>query len=321
MARKQIPSGLKGSGCLSVPFFTDDNEINVAEIKRHAKWLIEKGTRTIVPGSVCPGCTREESQLIWKATVEAVEGKATVMPYLGPRCNTTAQFLKDIKVAEDMGCDALYFSVQTTTNATGYYEDQSYVDQLIEPWRAGLKATSLPVLIYNHAGLPYSREPNLPVEVLVEISRQYENVAGLKTNSPIAGQLAAEIKLLKPLGLSIAKGLHEMEFVGSLAMGVDGFISITGHALPDLCNAIYESFMAGNVTKAQNILWLIYPILDVVGSEFSAKVEYYPWKMYLVEARGFKVGKPRPPMRPLPEQARKLIDNAYKEIGIYKDCA
>lgn len=321
MARKQIPSGLKGSGCLSVPFFTGDDKINVTEMKRHVEWLIKEGTRTIVPGSVCPGCTREETRLVWKATKDAAEGKATVMPYLGPRCNTTALFLEDIKAAEDIGCDALYFSVQTTTNATGYYENPAFLDQLVEPWRAGLEATGLPVMIYNHSGLPYSREPNLPVDILVEISREYESVAGIKTNSPLAGQLAAEIRALKPLGLSIAKGLHEMEFIGSLAMGVDGFISITGHALPDLCNTVYESFLAGDINKAQDVLWQMFPILDVVGSEASAKVEYYPWKMYLLEARGFNVGKPRPPMRSLPEDAKRAIDNTYKELGIYKECA
>lgn len=229
---------MKGSGCLGLPLFTEDSGIKVAEIERHTKWLIEKGTRTIVPGSVCLGCTREEASLIWKRTAKAADGKATVMRYLGPRCNTAAMRLEGIRTAEGVGCDCLYFSVQTTTNVTGYHEHPSFFDQLVEAWRAGLELANLPVMRYNDASPSNGREPNISVDARVQISKIFDNEAGLKTNSPLSGQLLADTKVLKPLGLSIVKGLHETEFIGSLAMGVDGFISITGHALPDLRNGI-----------------------------------------------------------------------------------
>lgn len=79
--------------------------------------------------------------------------------------------------------------------------------------------------------------------------------------------------------------------------------------------------MEGDVEKSQDILWRIFPILDVVGTESAPKVEYYAWETYLVQARGFQTGEPRPPMRHLAEEAKRAIDNAYKDIGIYMDVA
>jgi len=319
--RKKIPSGLRGNGCLTVPFFTEDNKINIPEMKRHVEWLIEKNTQTIVPGSVCPGCTKEEALQIWKLSIEAANKRATVMPFLGPRCNSTELFIEDIKIAEDMGFDALYFSLFAATNSVGYHEHPTFLEQLIQPWIKGLEVASLPVMLYNHAGLPWSREPNIPVSTLVELSKNFLNIAGLKTNSPIGGQFAAELHALKPLGLNVAKGLHELEFIGGLALGLDGFISMTGHALPEMGNGIHEAFTKGDVAKAQEIVWQMFPILDVIGTEFPARVEYFPFKVYLIEARGFKVGKLRPPMRPIPKEAQKVVDDTYKKLGIYMDCA
>lgn len=187
------------------------------------------------------------------------------MPYLGPRCCNINEFIHDIKVAEEIGCDSLYFSLRPATNMVGYQEGATYWDQLMEPWRIALESTKLPVMIYNHSGPLASKEPNIPLNKMVEIAKDYNNVAGIKTNSPLSGQLAGEIYELKPLGLSIAKGLHEFEFIGSLSMGVDGFICITGHALPDFIDELYRSFLSGNFPRAQEILWHIYPIMNVIS--------------------------------------------------------
>jgi 4-hydroxy-tetrahydrodipicolinate synthase len=320
MNRKKIPFGLKAAGCLFPPLFTKDDKINVEETKRFVEWLIEKECHTIVPGSECGWLNDDERRLLWETTADVAKNRAAVMPYLGFKAGCTKEFLQEIKMAEEAGANSLYFSHRTVAARNGIpwpaltwpkdFEEAAY-----QFFKAGFEATDLPVLIYNNA-TPTSM-PNIPVEFMVRLAKDFDNFSGLKTNTSLGwlapyGQFPYEIRALKPFGINIAKGLLEREFVVALLHGCDGFIAPTGHAFPDKLNDLYNAFHAGDLKKAVEIQD------DFLDLCYILSQNYWGVKIYLPEALGFEVGKPRPPQIPLNEDLRKQIDKILKDWGVYK---
>jgi 4-hydroxy-tetrahydrodipicolinate synthase len=330
MSRRKIPYNLEGAGCLFPPLYTEDDKINVEETKRFVEWLIDQGVHTIVPGSTCQWLNEKERRTLWEATANAAKNRAAVMPYLGYHALNTAEFIKEIKMAEESGANSLYFSNHTVGlhNDTDFRHrliastrkwPKEYEDATYEFFKAGFEATDLPVMIYNHAGTFFFgvRElPNIPVDFMLKLANEFDNFSGIKTNSDIAGYrgnvLANELKALKSVGLPVAKGISELEYVIFLAMGGDGFVSPLGHAIPDKLNAMCNAVKAGDIKKALEIQESYLPLVEIgYGC-------YWGTKHYVMEALGFEAGKIRPPHIPPSKEVCRQIDDLFKKWGVYK---
>jgi len=322
MKRKKIPFA-RGVGGLSPPFYTKDDRINVEEIKRYVDWLIEKGCRMIVPGSQCNWLNDDERRLLWETYVDAARNRAAVMPYLGYVSRSTKGFLQEIKMAEEVGANSLYFSIKTVAECNGIpwpsvEWPKEYEEAVYQFLKAGFEATDLPVLLYNNQ--LHWKMPNIPVDFMVKLANEFENFAVLKTNAstsfaPPYGQLPYAVRALKPLGVNIIKGERDAECAIALLLGCDGLMPPLGHAFPDKFTDVYNAVQAGDLKKAFRIQ---NDFLDFDKIEQAHPGAYFGTKIYVLEALGFEVGKPRPPQIPLSEACRKQVDNILKKWGVYK---
>jgi 4-hydroxy-2-oxoglutarate aldolase len=167
---------------------------------------------------------------------------------------------------------------------------------LIAHYTAVADASPVPVLLYN---FPASTGVNLAPETVARLA-SHPNIAGMKETSTDAAQFA-DLSAVVPARFTVLCGAVPGLF-GALCNGAGGAIVAVAALLPALCLELLSQVRAGRIDAALAIQHRLTPLGRAVTTGFGI-----PGLKASLDLAGFAGGDPRPPLAPLPAEARERI--------------
>lgn len=228
--------------------FNPDLSVNYNQAKKLARYLVENGSDGLVVSGTTgesPTLTKEEKLELFKAVVEEVGGKATVIA--GTGSYDTAGSIILTKEAEKVGCDGVMLVVP-------YYNKPSQ-EGLYRHFRTIAESTSLPVILYN---IPGRAGINVLPATVARLAEDVPNIVALKEAAGSIDQVS-ELRRVLPEDFVIYSGDDSMT-LPMLAMGCQGIISVAAHVAGMQIQEMIDAFTSGNTTLAANLHKKLYPL-------------------------------------------------------------
>ena len=203
--------------------------------------LIERQIAAGVHGLVPMGTTGESATLTpeehRRVCVETVAGRVRVIA--GAGSPSTAKSIEFVRHAKTVGADGALV-------VTPYYN---------RPSQAGLKAhfeavadaVQLPILLYN---VPGRTGVDLADDTTMTLAA-HPNVVGIKDATGDLGRIS-RLRAELDEGFALISG-DDPSFLGYLAHGGHGVISVTSNVAPEGMVALYDAVMSGDLESAR--LW------------------------------------------------------------------
>jgi 4-hydroxy-tetrahydrodipicolinate synthase len=278
--------------------FAEDGSLDVPRAQELARRLLDTGSSSlVVAGSTGEAATMsdQEKDALFRAVVEAVEGRGTVIA--GTGTYDTAHSIHLSEWAEKAGVDALLV-------VTPYYNKPPQRG-LIEHFTAVARATSLPNIVSNIPGRTATR---IAQETLLRLA-EVENIVAVKDST---ADLDGQAHLLRevPDGFDVYQGDDWATFV-SVCLGAAGVISVASHLVGDRIAEMIEFIESGDVASGRKIHLDLLPLFDALFVTSNP----IPLKAALGLA-GFPVGKPRLPLVPANQDELAVLRGAMEGAGL-----
>lgn len=238
---------------------------------------------------------RERASLI-EMTVKAVSARVPI--YAGVAGITTREAMREARVAESAGADAL--SVLTP------FFIRPSPSELHEHFSRVAACTGLPILMYSNPEKTGVRLDPLLVRKLEAIS----NIVGIKDSS---GDMTLTMEYIRgtTARFAVLAGRDTLIYP-TLACGGSGAVAATANVVPSLCVEIYESYRAGDNEKAVSAQRLLTPLrLAFELGTFPGVVKE------ALSMIGVPVGAARAPVGPMSDTCRDELKLVLQNLEEY----
>ena len=232
--------------------FTPDLELDLPRAQQLALKLLDDGSDGLV---VC-GTTGESPTVfypqkieLFKAVIEAVDGRATIVANAGDNCTAdSVEFAQDVA---KLGVDAIMAVVP--------YYNKPPQEGLYRHIRAIAEAVDLPVILYN---IPGRCVVNLEPATVLRLANDCPNIVALKqANSDLAQ--SATILREAPDGFEVFAGDDELT-LPLMGLGGTGVISVVSHVAGPKFKEMIEAQASGNHTHALRIHLELLPLMKAL---------------------------------------------------------
>ncbi|RDY31854.1 dihydrodipicolinate synthase family protein [Lachnotalea glycerini] len=279
---------------------TEDGKFNEPVFRQMINHLIREGVHGIFPLGTTGefyAFNNEEVKHILKVAVEEANGRVTV--YAGANHITTRGVITQVKIAEEVGVDAV--SVLTPMFVSQTQEE------IYDFYKTIAESTSLPILIYNN-------KPKTNVTVTPETIAKLaliDNIIGVKDSTGDFTNTEEYIRLTRHIeNFSVLLGRDTLIFAG-LCYGAAGAIASCANVAPRIAADIYDKYMAGDFEGAREAQFILAPLRIACNmGTFPAVI-----KEGLV-LEGYAVGKCLEPIAELKEQEKKKLETILKEMKL-----
>jgi dihydrodipicolinate synthase/N-acetylneuraminate lyase len=285
----------------TVAFFTENEDVDISTVERHAAYLAKTGLAGIVvqgSNGEAVHLDREERNSITAATRRALDSVgATSLPVIvGTGAPSTRETINLCKDAAASGGD--YVLVLPPS----YYKSLISNEALLDHFRAVADASPVPVLIYNFPGA--SSGLDLSSDDIIALAA-HPNIIGTKLTCGNTGKLA---RIAAQTGPSFLTFGGSCDFtLQTLIVGGAGVIAGTANLIPRACVQIQELYNAGRVEEAQKVQAV------VARADWHAiKGGFVAVKSALQSYRGYGLQPRRPCVAPSAEGVAALKD-AFSE--------
>jgi len=165
----------------------------------------------------------------------------------------------------------------------------------------------IPILMYN---VPKFTGLDLPVDTVLALA-DHPNIAGLKDSS---GNLPAVSEILKscPEDFTLLQGNGSVLF-SSLLLGAKGAILALTDMAPAETVEIYEAVRANDFKKARDMQLRVLTVNQKIVGGFGV-----PGIKCAMDLLGWFGGDPRPPLRPVHQEAKETIRQVLEEAGLLR---
>jgi dihydrodipicolinate synthase/N-acetylneuraminate lyase len=285
----------------TVAFFTENEDVDISTVERHAAYLAKTGLAGIVvqgSNGEAVHLDREERNSITAATRRALDSVgATSLPVIvGTGAPSTRETINLCKDAAASGGD--YVLVLPPS----YYKSLISNEALLDHFRAVADASPIPVLIYNFPGA--SSGLDLSSDDIIALAA-HPNIIGTKLTCGNTGKLA---RIAAQTGPSFLTFGGSCDFtLQTLIVGGAGVIAGTANLIPRACVQIQELYNAGRVEEAQKVQAV------VARADWHAiKGGFVAVKSALQSYRGYGLKPRRPCVAPSAEGVAALKE-AFSE--------
>lgn len=237
----------------------------------------------------------ERDQVIATVIEHAAPGKTVIA---GTGALFTDETMRLTRRAGELGADAAMVVTPF------YYTSQMTDAALRAHYTAVADASPIPILLYN---VPPFTHLNMAVETVARLA-EHPNIIGIKDSSGNVDQLTQIVHSTPDdfVLLSGAAGvLHP-----ALTIGADGGILAVGNVVPELCVDVFNLTEEGDHTTArrrQAVLAEVYRGISPYG------IGGYKAAM---ELRGYRGGRPRPPLLPPDDAGREAVRATLRAAGL-----
>ena len=229
--------------------FTAADAVDHAFLARHATWMIDAGCTGIVPlGSLGEGATLafEEKLAVVRTLVQAIGDRAAVIP--GIAALSTAEAVRLAQAAEQLGARGL-MALPPYVYSTDWREMGAHM-------RAVLRATKLPVLLYNN---PVAYKTDFTPGHIAELAAEFPLLEAVKESSCDIRRFAG-IQALIGDRLDLMVGMDDA-IVEGVAMGAVGWIAGVVNAFPAESVRLYEIARGRGPAAAMDLYAWMLPLL------------------------------------------------------------
>ena len=275
-----------------------DGKVDEAAYRRLIERQIAGGVHGIVPvGTTGESATVsvDEHKRIVELCVETVAGRVRVIA--GAGASATDKAIDLVRHAKTVGADGALV-------VTPYYNRPSQ-DGLYAHFAAINDAVQLPVLLYN---VPGRTGVDLADATTARLS-QLPNVVGIKDATGDLGRVTRQ-KLDCAEGFSLISG-DDPSWLGYLAHGGHGVISVTSNVAPRAMSDLFAAFEAGDLEQAralQDRLIGLHKGLFLDSSPSPTK--------YLLARLGLCSEDIRLPLIPCNDAVKPKLDEALALAGV-----
>jgi len=241
--------------------------------------------------------TLEEKKRVIATTVEASAGRVPI--YVGTGMITTAQSVQMTKLARESGADAV-------SVITPYFIKPSQ-KELTDHYRAIAEAAGdMPMLLYNN---PMRTGVSIDVETVVTLA-EMDNVVGMKDSSADLIQTMKYIDATRDMDFSVLVG-NDASIFATLVSGGKGAVAATANVAPALVVGIYNAVQSGNMEKARELQYKLFPIRMAFGlGTFPLVVKE------AVNMIGLPAGPARRPIQKLSPEKRQELRRILSNAGL-----
>jgi len=229
--------------------FKADGLVDHDFLARHAVELIDAGCTGIVPlGSLGEGATLsfDEKLAIVRTLVQAIGSRAAVIP--GIAALSTDEAVRLAQACEKLGAHGLMV-LPPYVYSTDWHEMGAHM-------KAVLRATDLPVLLYNN---PVAYKTDFKPEQLAELAAEFPRVQAVKESSGDIRRFAA-IRALIGDRLDLLVGMDDA-IVEGIAMGATGWIAGVVNAFPAESVKLFDLAMEQGTDAAMALYAWHLPLL------------------------------------------------------------
>lgn len=293
---KKILSGIFPA--LVTPF--QKGKLSLSGLKSNIKKLNRFDfTGYVVLGSTGEGILmdeREGLQAIETVRAAAAPGKIVIAGTGSESSSGTIEFSNK---AAQAGAD---YSLVVTPF---YYKAQMTAAALEAYYREVAEKSKIPIILYT---VPKFTGLELPLQTIAAMAT-HPNVIGLKDSS---GNVAAISETLKacPPEFCVFQG-HGSILFSALLLGAKGGILALSNLAPAETVEIYKLFQAGDYEKAREMQFRLLPVNQKIVGGYGV-----PGIKCAVDMLGYAGGDPRPPLRPVNQEARDSIRQILKNGGL-----
>ncbi len=277
---------MKFDGVLFFPVtpFTAANTVDVDALKEHVTSRLPFG-----PGGVFPACgtgefhalSIEEVHAVVGATVEAVAGTVPVVAGAG---GPLGHALAAARAAEEAGADALLVLPPYLVNGptAGLI---AYVEAIAD-------ASSLPVIVYHRANAKFSAAAMKHLAANPKVIGFKDGVGDVG----LAQEIVSAVRESKREDFLFFNGLLTAELTQGAyrGLGIPLYSSAAFAMVPDVANAYYRAYMAGDEDRRAELLSTFYgPLVRLRDQTPGFGVSLIKAGLAL---EGFSYGSVRPPL-------------------------
>ncbi len=236
---------------LVTPF--KDGSVDYTALRELVDFQLENGTDGIVPcGTTGESATlsTDEKKKIIETVIEHVAHRALVIA--GTGSNDTRSSASLTKWAKDAGADGALV-------VTPYYNKPTQ-EGLYQHYEVIAKV-GLPLCLYNvpsRTGVSLSVDTITRLAELDEVLAVKEATADMIFASHIIKKCGDKIKLLSG---------DDFTFLPLLSIGGRGVISVASNIVPQRMADIYDHFMLGNLSQAQEAHYDLFPLMQALFLE------------------------------------------------------
>jgi 4-hydroxy-tetrahydrodipicolinate synthase len=237
---------------LVTPF--KEGKVDEKKLRELVNFHIKNGTNALVPcGTTGESATlsSEEHEMVIEVVIDEAQGKLPIVA--GTGSNSTSEALKMTKHAKAAGADGALV-------ITPYYNKPTPRGMYLH-FEKIAKEVDIPIVLYN---VPGRTGVNLLPQTVAELSK-IENIVGIKEASGDLQQASDIVRLSRP-DFDLISG-DDFIVLPMLALGGKGVISVVANLVPDQMVALITEFKQGNLEKAKEIHYKIFPLCKAMFIE------------------------------------------------------
>jgi 4-hydroxy-tetrahydrodipicolinate synthase len=275
----------------------EDGAIDTEGFACVAEFLIESGVHCILVG----GSTGEYYAQTFEERVEMMHlaneiiGKRVPL-MIGVGSTRTEEAVMLAKAAKEAGADSILINSPPYAVPTDL-ENAMHALQID-------RAANLPVMLYNY---PHRTGTNMGREYLDRVGRS-KNFRGIKESSGNINRVHMLARDYPHITLGCGMDDQALEF---FAWGAKVWVCAGSNFLPKEHIALYQACVLENdFRKGRRIMSALLPLMSVLeqGGKFVQSVKYG------CEIVGLRAGPPRPPLRPLTKDDKRLMDETVRTL-------
>jgi len=276
--------------------FDEHSQVDTEQFEKLLGHLIDNGSTALV----VTGTTGEASTLnsieklkIWEAALDFADEKVPII--VGVGTNNTKTTLYNIKLAEEVGVDALLI-------VTPYYNKPSQKG-LLKHFKLAAESTKLPIILYN---IPARCGTELELRTILELAK-IPNIIGIKDST-------GDIKLLSKLKEKLTEDFllysgDDVLYLETLKLGGAGVISVASHLVGKSMRRIFELYNTGFIERAECLDDKLAPFYNAIFTHPNPS----PIKAFLNKC-GIDVGGVRLPLASLEEYEIDVLWETIKDL-------
>jgi 4-hydroxy-2-oxoglutarate aldolase len=282
--------------------FDEKGQIAVKALKDNLAFL----NRFDLRGIVVMGSNGEYVMLSEKEKTLLMEtARAAISPDMlmiaGTGCQSTTETIALTRKAADIGADAALVITPS------YYRKAMTPEALSAHFRAVADASPIPVILYN---MPANTGIDLEADTIAALA-QHPNIIGIKDSG---GNIVKMGDIRRMAGPSFQVLAGSAGFLlPALSVGAVGGILALANIAPTQSIAIHKYFLEGDHADALDLQLRMIPVNSAVTARWGI-----PALKAAMDFLGLYGGPVRPPLMPLPEETRKLLETILTEGGILK---
>lgn len=274
--------------------FDDDLQIDLKKFEKLLDHLLETGTTAIVVSGTtgeAPTLNSIEKLKLWERAMDYLDKKIPVI--VGVGTNNTKTTLHNIKLAEEVGVDALMV-------VAPYYNKPSQKG-LLAHFTQLAQSTKLPIIIYN---IPSRCGVEIELKTIIELAK-IPNIVGIKDSTGSTDMLV-EIKERVDEDFLLYTG-DDALYLKTLEHGGEGVISVASHIIGKSMKRVYELHITGFPQRAACLDSMLQPFYKAIFTFPNPS----PIKTLLNE-HGLEVGGVRMPLADLEDFEASILTEKVK---------